>query len=175
LVTLIGIRYTTARADSATALDLLLQQWPKGAPRPAPTAHTSLVGGDIDDMEAMRARALRARPASISARSLEALLCNHRTEFDTLLILASAPPEAQRLYNTDTLAAEVTHAANSEMAVHLEDVVLRRTNLGSGSHPGRIALQQAAQKLQQVLGWSDQRREQELQATEMILQRHHAA
>jgi glycerol-3-phosphate dehydrogenase len=174
LVTLIGIRYTTARADSATALDLLLQQWPGRAPLRAPTARIPLVGGNIDDMAALRAQAMRARPASISVRSVEALLCNHGTEFDALLTRASASAETERLDGTDTLLAEVTHAANCEMAVHLEDVVLRRTNLGSGAHPGRLALEQAAHKLQQLLGWSEQRREQELNATELTLRHHHA-
>ncbi len=43
LVTLIGIRYTTARGDAARALDLLLEQMPNAPPRAATRVHP--VGG----------------------------------------------------------------------------------------------------------------------------------
>ncbi len=174
LVTLIGIRYTTARADSAAALDLLLQQWPGSAPARAPTDRTPLVGGDIEDVVALRARAMQSRPASISAQSLDALLSNHGTEFEAVLKRAALPQGSGKLGNSDTLRAEVSHATDSEMAIHLADVVLRRTNLGSAEHPGRLALEQAAAEMQRVAGWSEQRRQQEIQATEFELQRHHA-
>jgi glycerol-3-phosphate dehydrogenase len=60
------------------------------------------------------------------------------------------------------------------MAVHLSDVILRRTNQGSGSHPGAQALTVAARRMQQLLGWSDERREQECAHTERELRHHHA-
>lgn len=174
LVTLIGIRFTTARADAARALDLLLRQMPK-APHPPNTANLPLIGGDIPDTAALRSRAQLARPAHITARSLDALLRNHGTEYTQLLALAAENAnERERLGPTDTLLAEVTHAVRSEMAVHLEDVVLRRTDMGSGSHPGARALDMAAARMQQLLGWSDRRRMEELSQTDQSLRRHHA-
>ncbi len=174
LVTLIGIRYTTARGDASVALDMLLQQRPGPVTRRVATDREPLVGGDIADFSALLAGALSARPESISARSLEALVCNHGSEYGNLLENAALPGESERLGDSDTLQAEVTHAVREEMAVRLEDIVFRRTNLGSGAHPGRAALQQAAIRAQQLFGWSDQRREGEIEATESLLGRHHA-
>jgi glycerol-3-phosphate dehydrogenase len=173
LVTLIGIRYTTARGDSAKALDLLLRQLP-GAPGRAPTERVPLSGGDIADLADLRSAARRAAPAEISSATLDAWLRNHGTNYQSLAALARSPEEARRLGNTDTVIAEVTHAVNEEMAVHLEDVILRRTNLGSGSHPGRLAIAEAAQRMQALLGWTDARRGEEIVLTEGALTHHRA-
>lgn len=175
LVTLVGIRYTTARGDSAAALDLLLRQWPSRAPVRAPTDRTALAGGQIDDIQALRRTAMASRPANISVRSLEALLSNHGADYVQLLSRTEQPGESLQLGSSDTLMAEVTHAVESEMAVRLEDVVFRRTDMGSAAHPGSLALQQTADRMQQLYGWSDQHRQRELQATERLLRHHHAA
>jgi glycerol-3-phosphate dehydrogenase len=61
------------------------------------------------------------------------------------------------------------------MATHLSDVVLRRTDLGSGSHPGGTALGAAARQMQSLLRWSEARRDQEIADADSILRRHRAA
>ena len=91
-----------------------------------------------------------------------------------MIELARTSGEAEVLSGSETLVAEVTHAARENMAVRLDDVVLRRTNLGSGSHPGAAAVEQAANRMQELLGWSEQRRREEVAATESTLSRHHA-
>jgi glycerol-3-phosphate dehydrogenase len=173
LVTLIGIRYTTARADSATALDLLLQQLPSPPPRAATDA-TPLLGGAIADFPALRAAAQEAKPSGVSAQSLDALLRNHGTEYTAVLELAKRPGGAQRLGKADTLAAEVTYAVETEMAMRVEDVVLRRTDLGSGMHPGQEAIEGVANRMQHLLGWSKERCNEEVQTTQQVLRKHRA-
>ncbi|HEX4049938.1 MAG TPA: glycerol-3-phosphate dehydrogenase/oxidase [Steroidobacteraceae bacterium] len=175
LLTLIGIRFTTARGDAAHALDLLMQQWVGSAPARARTDQVRLAGGDIENFAALLASALAVRPPTLSARTIEALMHNHGTAYREILKLAADPQQQGTLAGSDTLIAEVAHAVHAEMALTLEDVVLRRTDLGSGSHPGRAALEQAADRMQKLLGWSVQRRDRELQATEACLRRHHAA
>lgn len=175
LVTLIGIRYTTARGDAGKALDLLLAQLP-GAPGPAGTDRAPLAGGAIEDFESLRSSAQRARPQFVSAGSLDALLRNHGTEYGTVLDIAAAnPADTAAIPGTESVLAEVTHAVQYEMAVKLEDVVLRRTDLGSGSHPGPSALRAAAKRMQDLLGWTTQRVNEEIGATEAVLTRHGAA
>ena len=174
LVTVIGIRYTTARGDSARALNLLLQQMP-GAPKAAPTAEVALAGGDIGDFEAFRSAARREVAARISSRTLDAWLRNYGTEFRALAAIADSPAQAERLGDTDAVVAEVTHAVREEMALKLEDVILRRTQLGSGSHPGSIAISRAAEAMGAVLGWNEARRRDEIEETELELRRHRAA
>jgi glycerol-3-phosphate dehydrogenase len=174
LVTLIGIRYTTARGDSAKALDLLLQQMP-GAPPRSPTDRTPLVGGDIADFPTLERTARGEVAAAISSRTLAAWLRNYGTGFRALAQLAGAPTQAQRLGRSDTVMAEVTHSVNEEMAVRLQDVILRRTNLGSGSHPGNAALAAAAAGMQALLGWTNEQRQQQLSDTDQALRWHRAS
>jgi glycerol-3-phosphate dehydrogenase len=75
---------------------------------------------------------------------------------------------------TSTLTAEIRYAVNQEMAVHLDDVVMRRTDLAAGSHPGRAALLATAAEMGRLLSWSAERLHQEIATTEHILQRHSA-
>lgn len=175
LVTLIGIRYTTARGDAGKALDLLLTQMPN-APQPAGTERTPLAGGAIEDFEALRASARNTRPPTVSEQALDGLLRNHGTEY--LRVLGGATEnatESATIPGTNTLLAEVTYTVEAEMALKLEDVVLRRTDLGSGCHPGGTALRSAAERMQSLLGWTATRVDEELRATEAVLARHGAA
>jgi glycerol-3-phosphate dehydrogenase len=174
LVTLIGIRYTTARGDAAAALDMLLQQWTGAKPGRSATANTPLVGGDMADLAAFQTSLGRQRSSSIPDRSFDALVCNHGTEAAALLRRAAEPGQSVTVGGSDTLVAEVTHAVEAEMAVHLEDVVLRRTDLGSGAHPGRAALEGAADAMGGALGWTGEQRARELAATTRVLALHHA-
>ncbi len=174
LVTLIGIRYTTARGDAARALDLLLEQMPN-APARAATESTPLTGGDIGNFAALEAAARREVAGAVPPQTLEAWLRNYGTEYRTLGQLARIPGQAESVGDSATVAAELTHAVEDEMAVHLEDVILRRTNLGSGSHPGSFALEQAASLMQPLLGWTEAQRRAEVAATETVLEHHLAA
>jgi glycerol-3-phosphate dehydrogenase len=174
LVSLIGIRYTTARGDSAKALDLLLQQMP-GAPGRAPTERIPLSGGDISDFKDLQVTARREVGREISSRTLEAWLRNHGADYSSLAKLAEAPGQADTLNGTDTVMAEVTHAVAREMAIHLDDVVLRRTNMGSGSHPGEPAVAAVAERMQDLLGWTEAQRREQTAATMGVLQHHRAA
>lgn len=172
LVSLVGIRFTTARADAARALEMLLRQLPR-APRGVDTARLPLAGGEIDDFGAFEAQALRTKPASVDSASMRALLRNHGARYAQ--VLRSEDPHQDIgacIPDTTTLFAEIRHATEHEMAVKLDDVVMRRTELAAGSHPGRRALEAAAMEMAQQLRWSDNRMREELTATERTLARH---
>ena len=70
------------------------------------------------------------------------------------------------------LSGEVAYAIEHADAVHLSDVVLRRTSLGSAGHPGPAALERAATIMAERLGWSDERRAQEIALVEEIYPRY---
>jgi glycerol-3-phosphate dehydrogenase len=167
LVSLVGIRFTTARADAARALTMLLRQL-RHAPASADTARLPLVGGDIEDFAAFEAQALLTKPPGVNDESLRALLRNHGTQYTQ--VLRGREPHA--VPDTTTLFAEIRHAIDQEMAMKLEDVVMRRTELAAGSHPGRRALEAAAMEMANHLRWSDNRMREELAATQRTLARH---
>ena len=80
-------------------------------------------------------------------------MTHERPEFQTPL----AP-------DTPTLAAEVGHAIRHEQAVHLTDIVIRRTGLGSMDAPGEEAVRAASQLAASELGWDGDRIASEIQA-----------
>jgi glycerol-3-phosphate dehydrogenase len=59
--------------------------------------------------------------------------------------------------------ALVRMSAATEMVVHLDDVVLRRTGLGSLGYPGDEAIGHAAAIVGDVQGWDDRRRSAEIE------------
>jgi glycerol-3-phosphate dehydrogenase len=171
LVTLIGIRFTTARRDSAQALSVLLQQFPSRTSEP-PTHRLPLPGGDIADFLAFESEARRAEP-DVEPRALAALLRNHGAEYWRVLEPDAAHDRRTALVpGTTTLCAELWHTVEHEMAVHLEDVVMRRTDLAAGAHPGRAVLQHCAKIIGERLAWSSQRMNSEVAATAHTLDRH---
>jgi glycerol-3-phosphate dehydrogenase len=177
LVSLIGIRFTTARADASRALDLLLRQFSHARPD-AGTSRLPLTGGDIEDFAAFQARALQAKPAGLDTRSLQALLRNHGTAYERVLrprdshAATSNEDVATNIPDTTTLLVEIRYAVEHEMAVKLDDLVMRRTEMAAGSHPGQRALATAALEMARHLRWSQARTREELAATERTLARH---
>lgn len=178
LVSLVGIRFTTARADAQRALDLLLQQWPGRAAADSAnaSAYAALPGGDIEDFDQFRSQAQRELASHlnepVSDASLQALLRNFGTEYRE--VLTNAANATEPVPGTTTLLGEVRYAIDREMAVRLDDVVMRRTDLAAGRHPGARALRYVAAEMAQRLGWSVQRQEAELAAAQENLAKHFA-
>ena len=83
--------------------------------------------------------------------------------------------QGEAIGDSATVAAELTHAVADEMAMHLEDVIVRRTNLGSGSHPGSAVIEAAASLMQPLRGWTEAERRAEVASTEAVLRHHLAA
>jgi glycerol-3-phosphate dehydrogenase len=170
LVSLVGIRYTMARIDAARALDLLLKQSERAPAAPA-SDRIPLPGGDIENFASFEKDACRASPPGVATKSMQALVRNHGTHYRAVLDEGSNATVAN-ISGTSTLTAEVRYAVSHEMAVHLDDVVMRRTDLAAGSHPGRAAMLATAAEMGRLLSWSAERLHQEIATTEHTLQLH---
>jgi glycerol-3-phosphate dehydrogenase len=165
LLTLIGVRYTTARAEADRAVRLVFRKLGRRAPR-SRTAWTPLSGGDIECFDALEREARAARPEAVSDASLAALLQNHGSRYREVLDRAKDDPSLlECLPGSRTLRAELVHAVREEMAVRLEDVVLRRTDLGTAGSPGAPGLEAAGALMAALLGWSPSRMQDELART----------
>ena len=62
------------------------------------------------------------------------------------------------------VGVELVWAVRHEMAATLNDAVIRRTPLGALGYPGDAAAQGAADIVGAELGWSDEKKRQELDA-----------
>jgi glycerol-3-phosphate dehydrogenase len=61
-------------------------------------------------------------------------------------------------------ADPISHAIREEMAHTLTDVVVRRMGLGSLGYPGEAVATDIAERMQDLLGWSDERKATELES-----------
>jgi glycerol-3-phosphate dehydrogenase len=161
LVSLIGVRYTMARGDAAKALDLLCVKLGARKTRP-PTDRLPVRGGDFDEFASLVRSVRSAARFRLTPGTADALAHNYGSCYADVLRHAGAPELEGCIAGTTTLRAEVLHAVRDEMAVRLADVVFRRTDLCSGGHPGRQALEEAASLAAAELGWSAVKRSAEL-------------
>ena len=165
LISAVGVKYTVCRHISETLVDLVVRRLGLAADR-CRTRETPLAGGDTGAFEAFLDEARRVAPAGTA----DHLARNYGTRLRDVLALASADSSlAQPLPgSTEVLRAEVVHAVREEMAVRLDDAVLRRTDLGTLGHPGRRALEECARLMGKELGWSPARQAEEIGAVERI-------
>ncbi len=157
LITSISVRYTVARLDAQHALDCAGRQLDK-SPAAAKSSTTPLPGGEIDNYGAFARESERNRPSWLSQASGEALAANFGTHMHRVLALADADPTLRKCVpGTHTTLAEIACSLRDEMAQSMSDIVFRRTELGTGGHPGAAALTEVAAFMQQTCNWSARR------------------
>ncbi len=163
LVTVVGVKYTTARAVAEKTVNLLFRKL-KRDPRKSVSCRTPLAGGDIDRFSHFLDRVLASSPYALGPEPLSHLVRHYGSEYPAVLRLLERMPEWGKLVpgSDRVIAAEVVHAVRHEMAVTLSDVIRRRTDLGAGMHPGQECLVFCAALMARELGWDDGKVDHEL-------------
>lgn len=163
LVTLIGVRATTARGLAEKAVTLVSRKMGKRIPKSC-TETTPIHGGRIGSMEEFLELAIRQRTPGQDEDVVRSLVLNHGSEYGQVMkITRENPGWAGRVGDTHVIKAEVVHAVREEMARKLGDVVFRRTDLATAEHPGEEALRACADLMAAELGWGEGRIQQELE------------
>lgn len=171
LVSLIGVRYTMARGDAARAVDLLAAKLGRRAPRP-PTHRLPVHGGNINDFQAFVKQATKSQGEALPPHVMRALAHNYGSEYQRVLRYAEGDVKLlETIANSTVIKAEVPHAVQEEGAVKLSDVVLRRTDLGTGGYPGVKALSICGALMAKDLGWDEAQLEQEIKEVEKVFHR----
>ena len=162
LLTIVGVKYTTARDVAEKAVDRALALLQK-APSASRSSETALVGGDIESFDDFVASATGDAPPDV----MRHLVYTYGSTYSEIL-----KGDRERIVpGSPVLAAEVRHAVREEMASDLASVVLRRTELGTAGHPGRAVLEACADVIQSELGWSAVRKQHELESLETFYRR----
>jgi len=165
LVTLIGVRYTTGRCEAARAIDLIFRKLGREAPR-CETAARPIHGGQIESVAALTREAIEGH-REIDPDAMRCLVRNYGTAYREVLRYGEERPELlSRVGSSTTLRAEVVHAVRREMAQTLADVVFRRTDLGTGEHPGHDAIRICAELMADEARWNEGRKRDEIEAVE---------
>lgn len=167
LITLIGVRYTTARGVAARTIDLVFKKVGKRGPA-SRTDTTPIHGGNIENFEDFLSRAINRESgenqARLSKESIRSLVHHHGSEYPEVLKYIKEDPEcAKTIDRSHIIKAEVLYAVREEMAQKLSDVVLRRTDLGAGEYPGGKALRICAEIMGKELGWNELRTKEEME------------
>jgi glycerol-3-phosphate dehydrogenase len=164
LVTVVGVRYTTARATAAVAAELVATKLGRPSGSRAPSLEP-ISGGDIGDVDRYEDDAIRDAMSSgtLSPSAIGRLIATYGTGYQRIVQLIEHEPSlASPLGSTcHVTCAEVVYAVREEMAIHVSDVLLRRTEAGTGGHPGDAAVEAAAEVMGRELGWSAARTEAE--------------
>jgi len=170
LLSLVGVKYTTARDVAEKTVDRVFEIWGRRAP-PSRGRESPLYGGNIHDFEEFVM--LIGAEASKRSYGLAPEVVRHlalsygSAQGEVLRAVEESPSWAEPVSEgTPVVKAEIRYAVREEMAKTLGSVILRRTELGSAGHPGRACLATCAAIMGTELGWSEARRQQEIDEVE---------
>ena len=156
LVTVAGGKYTTYRVMAEDAVDMAAYGLPARVPRSC-TDVTPLVGA-VGFRAAWNRRRSLAADSGLHVARIEHLLGRYGTLTEELLAMIQRDPALARpvLGAEDYLAVEVVYAAAHEGALHLDDVLTRRTHVSIEMFDrGVDAAEPVARLMGSVLGWDD--------------------
>ncbi len=166
LITVAGGKLTTYRVMARDVADRVAARLHEldgrpVAPRP-PTDRLALPGGEAAELEvlleAAQARGVREATARhlVASYGSETPAILNLVERDRSLGEAIAPGRPE-------IWAEVSHAVDREMAVRIQDVLIRRLHLFyEYAEQGTAVAAPVAQRMKKLLGWDDVREAEEL-------------
>ncbi|WP_227497150.1 glycerol-3-phosphate dehydrogenase/oxidase [Planctomonas psychrotolerans] len=163
LVVVAGGKWTTYRIMAKDAIDEAVAALDGKVP-PSVTEDISLLGAE-GYSAAWNRRGKIARAFGVHRVRIEHLLNRFGTLTDEILDLIRERPElGEPLPGADDyIGAEVVYAASHEGALHLEDVLARRTRISIEAWDrGVSAAPVAASLMAGVLGWDDEREQSEV-------------
>jgi glycerol-3-phosphate dehydrogenase len=155
LVSVAGGKYTTYRLMARDAVNAAVADLPEDVPASV-TDRISLLGAD-GYLGRLNARQRIAEESRLEVAEVEHLLERYGALVDDLLQLIEKQPALGRPLPgaEEYLAAEVVYAATREGALHLEDVLTRRTRISIETFDrGLGAAEPAAKLMAGPLGWS---------------------
>jgi glycerol-3-phosphate dehydrogenase len=157
LISVFGVRYTTARHTAEAAVDTVFRALGHQTPPACRTAETALVGGTMTNVDNFLKAAILRDVPSVEPETLKRIATTYGSDYDKVLQIARDIPALALPLGRDcqVLGAEILHAVREEMAFKLGDAVIRRTEAGAAGHPGADALERAAAIMGRGLGWDE--------------------
>jgi glycerol-3-phosphate dehydrogenase len=161
LITVEGGKYTTSRNLAENALKLIGRKLGKRLPRTI-TDKTYLHGSEIPDISDFLQKIIRDNP-DFDRRTVEYLGKIYGLEYSRVLEIARKDKSLAVTVDDDgEILAQVAYAARFESAKTLNDILFRRTGIGTLGNPGDTVLRAAARVAARELGWGPGRTREEL-------------
>jgi glycerol-3-phosphate dehydrogenase len=170
LVSVLGAKYTTARKVAEAGTDLVERKLGRKV-TPCRTATTPLPSGDIPRLETFIAHAIERHASRLPEAAIRHLVSSYGTEIDAVAAAGAVHPRgfSPLAGDRESIEAEVIYAVEHELAVRLEDVVFRRTGLGTLGHPGPSCIRRCAELMGARLGWTEEVTAREIERVERRL------
>jgi glycerol-3-phosphate dehydrogenase len=175
LISIVGGKLTTYRVMARDVVDRVARRLHELDGRPfaprAPTDRQPLPGGEAAELEVL-VEAARARGATeATARHLVA---NYGSEAAAVLNLVDRdrPLGTPIVAGRPEIWAEITYAVERELAIRVQDVLIRRLHLfyETPDHAKAVTPKVTA-RMQQLLGWDDTRVAEELRDYFQVVER----
>jgi glycerol-3-phosphate dehydrogenase len=166
-LTVVGTKYTTARAVGARAAALAARAL-GGSTRSTGTATATLPGAGIADHEALTIETARAVGLEVAPPIIAHIIGIYGDRCAAIVRLMAERSDWRMplVPGRPMVGAEVIHAIRAEMACTLADVVIRRTELGAMGHPGGEVVAACARVAAEELGWDNDRLDREVAAVD---------
>ncbi len=164
LITVAGGKYTTYRVMAKDVVDIAARDIDHKVPECC-TAEVPLVGAAGYRAYWNRREAL-AEESGLHVHVIEHLLTRYGSRIRELLELIRETPElGEPIAGAPTyLTAEIQYATSHEGALHLDDVLTRRTRISIETFDrGVIAARPTARLMGAILGWDDATRDREIE------------
>jgi len=154
LITIVGVKYTTARHAAEKAVDLVFEQLGRISP-PCKTHITQLEGGRIDNFQDYLSKAIHRESSILESDTVDHWVRSYGTNYRRITKILPENKSHSKVspLSDQAIYAQVIHAVREEMAIKLSDVILRRTGLGSIGKPSDSILEKSAQCMAKELGW----------------------
>jgi len=159
----LGGKWTTSRGLAETITDALAAKLGRKTNACA-TAKIPLPGGRFDRFEEMVRGYQKTWPGISSLRNLAHMLGARLPE----ALKGARLTDLAKLGPSGDTPAQISFAIAAEMALTLEDVVMRRTAIGQFGKPDATVLEKVAGQMAAQLGWSAEKTAQEIAGLDPI-------
>jgi glycerol-3-phosphate dehydrogenase len=163
-----GTKLTCFRSLAAVAGDAAMHALGRRTPS---RTHTLALDGTDEELGRIEARAwldvsADAEASGLPLETLERLVSTYGRGYHRIVELAGkVPGGSERLCPANPeIVAQLHHAVHEEMAVSLQDVLLRRTGIGTSPCQGLDCAEAIAERMGQLQGWTPRRLAAELDA-----------
>lgn len=170
LLSLIGVRATVARWDSKKVISYIADKLNKKIDS-SKTHKQPIWGGEINDFEAFLSDSLVKNNYGLKENVLRPLLHNYGSKYnDVFNFINKSKKNDILLPGTNKLKAEIVHAVKNEMAEKLDDVLVRRTDLGTDGNPSEDVINNVAEIMADILNWNSEKTHDEIERCKILFE-----
>ena len=167
VLSVVGVKYTTARQVAEEVVNHVFQIWGKPSP-PSRSGATPVYGGGIERFGKFLEAETTKHSHDLSAKSIQHLVRNYGAAYSDVTAYVEDVQRTDREEPWVVLRAEILHGVRSEMAKKLTDIVCRRTEIGSAANPGDEMIARCANVMRDELGWTESKTQQEIQEARAV-------